>query len=94
MDTPQTTGERIRYLRTNLGLSRSDLAKASGLSETGLKKIELGLTDNPRARNLAKIADALSVTVPDLTGADLGGTEARILAAIDDLRAELARQRP
>jgi transcriptional regulator with XRE-family HTH domain len=89
----QTIGQRIKYLRLNLGMEQEELAEAAGISARGLRKIESGGAAHPRGKTLRGLADALGVTVPQLTGADLEGAEDRIMAAIDELRAELGQLR-
>lgn len=58
-------GKRIRELRLERGWSQEFLAAESGLNMNYLGGIERG-ERNPSLKNLARIADALSVTVPDL----------------------------
>lgn len=50
--------DQIRAARSMLGLTQSDLAKASGLSTTGLNNIERGIAD-PKASTLRAIQGAL-----------------------------------
>jgi transcriptional regulator with XRE-family HTH domain len=63
-----TVGERVCLLRFNAGLGPAALAKAAGVSRTGLYRIEHGQTARPRARVLAAIAAALGVTAAELLG--------------------------
>lgn len=58
-------GKRIRELRLERGWSQEFLAAEAGLNMNYLGGIERG-ERNPSLKNLARIADALSVTVPDL----------------------------
>lgn len=58
-------GKRIRELRLERGWSQEFLAAESGLNMNYLGGIERG-ERNPSLKNLARIADALSVTIPDL----------------------------
>ena len=60
-----TTGDTIRQLRTNRGLTQRQLAEKSGIIETTIRKYELG-TQNPKIENLSKIADALGVSTASL----------------------------
>lgn len=39
--------ENLAYLRNNAHLSLRSLAKKTGISNVGLRKIELGMTPNP-----------------------------------------------
>lgn len=58
-------GKRIRELRLKKGWSQEYLAAEAGLNMNYLGGIERG-ERNPTLKNLARIADALGVTVPDL----------------------------
>lgn len=58
-------GRRIRELRRQRGWSQEFLAAEAGLNLNYLGGIERG-ERNPSLKNLAKIADALNVTIPDL----------------------------
>ncbi|TCR95963.1 helix-turn-helix domain-containing protein [Rhizobium sp. BK418] len=50
--------DQIRAARSMLGLTQADLAKAAGLSTTGLNNIERGTAD-PKASTLRAIQGAL-----------------------------------
>lgn len=58
-------GKRIRELRTKRNWSQEFLAAESGLNTNYLGGIERA-ERNPSLKNLARIADALGVTIPDL----------------------------
>jgi len=55
-------GSRLRYLRTERGMSMRALARASGLSTNALSMIERGRT-SPSVSTLYKLADALEVPI-------------------------------
>lgn len=55
-----TLGKRVKLRRQALQLSQTELAKAVGISQQSLYKIEAGITENPR--DLSKIAKALKVS--------------------------------
>ena len=57
MDLKMPTIEQIRAARALLDWSQSDLAEHSGLSQTGIARIENG-TNQPNSRTLAKIEAA------------------------------------
>ncbi len=57
----RTLGKRIRQLREQRGLSRQELAEATGLSAVYLKKLEAGDRESPSLPALEKIARALHV---------------------------------
>lgn len=58
-------GKRIRELRQSKGLSQEALAAEAGIHKNYLGGIERG-ERNPSLLNLARIADGLGVTIPDL----------------------------
>src|SRR5215470_5293591 len=57
-------GEKIRVRREALGMSQSDLARAVGISQATLHKIEAGQT--VRSRYLPNIAARLGIPLTDL----------------------------
>jgi transcriptional regulator with XRE-family HTH domain len=58
-------GLRILRRRQELGLSQRDLADRLGIAQTNIARIEHG-EQNLTIRTLAKLADALGVTVGEL----------------------------
>lgn len=60
-----TTGEKIRTLRKELGLSQKQLAEKSGIIETTIRKYESG-AQNPKLNNLQRLATALDIPLNDL----------------------------
>ena len=58
-------GERVRNLRLAKGLSQEELAFRAGMHRTYLGGIERG-ERNPALKNIAAIAEALDVTLPEL----------------------------
>lgn len=62
-------GKRIKYLRENLGLSQEKLAEKAGISLDFLGKIEVCI-NKPGIRSILKIANALNVSVSELTNFD------------------------
>lgn len=56
----------IRSCRKKAGISQGELAKKVGVTQQYLCCLEKGKKNNPSLKLLAKIADALSVTVTDL----------------------------
>lgn len=63
----ERVGENIRAERERAGLSLSQLAAATGISKAHLVRLEKG-GGNPSLEILARIAEALEVTVADLVG--------------------------
>lgn len=68
MDEPERVGAMARSARLRRGLSLDVVAGLSGHSKSWLSKIERGLLPLERRRDLAALADALSVSPADLTG--------------------------
>lgn len=60
-----STGENIRKIRKQKGLTQKKLAELTGLNEVTIRSYELGKF-NPKLESMKKIADALGVTVGDL----------------------------
>mgnify|MGYP005966252579 CR=1 FL=1 len=60
-----TTGERIRHIRNERGISQKQLSEMCGLSEPAIRNYELG-NRKPSAQILDKIAAALTVTAAEL----------------------------
>lgn len=58
-------GKRIRQLREAQGLSQEELAYRAGVHRTYLGGIERG-ERNPSLKNIAAIARALNIKLPDL----------------------------
>ncbi len=63
----ERVGQNIRAERERAGLSLSQLAAATGISKAHLVRLEKG-DGNPSLEILARIAEALEVTVADLVG--------------------------
>lgn len=62
-----TTGDRIRAIRKEKGMTQKQLGQACGIAETTIRKYELGKL-NPKYETLQKIAEALETTVEVLKG--------------------------
>lgn len=85
-----TTGTRIKFYRTEAGLSMSQLADVAGVSKSYLSNLESRLEDKrPSANVLFKIAEALGVTMADLLGHEVTVADA---TAIDPTLAEFASE--
>lgn len=78
---------RIRSARARAGLTRKQLAAASGASERYLAHLEAG-TGNPSIEMLMSVADALGLAVADLL--PIGGERDREMAHV----AQLLRRMP
>ena len=60
-------GENIKRLRLKANMSQDALSKKSNLAFYTISKIESGSTPDPRIDTVRKIADALGVTLDELT---------------------------
>ena len=70
MDIKEIRIERIKQRMNELGINSRDLAKRSGISESGISRILSGEID-PRIKTFTKIADALRVDYVYLMGYEL-----------------------
>jgi transcriptional regulator with XRE-family HTH domain len=84
-------GERVKVLRTALGISQRELAETAGISKRSVEDYEAGSL--PRG-NLPKLAKALGVTPYYLAyGSEELETQLELLAAtVEELKLEQARQ--
>jgi XRE family transcriptional regulator, aerobic/anaerobic benzoate catabolism transcriptional regulator len=80
-------GQRIRAARAKAGVTRKQLAAASGASERYLAHLEAG-TGNPSVDMLSAIGDALDMAMADLL--PLGGER----GALEERAASLVRRLP
>jgi XRE family transcriptional regulator of biofilm formation len=83
-------GPRIVALRTEKGLSLSELARVSEISKSLLHRIENNDTSNPELETLRKIAKALDVTVGDLIGNEVVKSARQLPAKRPEWLANLA----
>jgi transcriptional regulator with XRE-family HTH domain len=60
-------GKKIKKYRKKLGISQDTLSKKAGLAFHTIAKIETGATPNPTIDTVKKIADALGVSLDELT---------------------------
>jgi transcriptional regulator with XRE-family HTH domain len=61
-----TLGQAIRAVRRQVGLSQKELAEAAGIDQSYLSMIEAGQRSNPGTRIMARLAQALHVSIDDL----------------------------
>lgn len=64
-DIAKLFGKKVRQLRTSKGISQEELAFRAGIHRTYLGGIERG-ERNPCLVNIARIAKALKVSMPEL----------------------------
>jgi len=61
-----TLGQAIRAVRKQAGLSQKELADAAGIDQSYMSMIESGQRRNPGTRIMARLAQALQVSIDDL----------------------------
>lgn len=66
MPNDVNVGENIKKYRIKLDLSQEELAKKAGVKYTTLTKIESGVIKKPSVFVMAKIAQALNVSIENL----------------------------
>lgn len=72
----QAIGSRIRSMRTQKGLSLTELAEKAGVSKSYLSTVENGTGSRPGAAVLHKLAQTLGVTLADVLGREVQATTA------------------
>ncbi|MCH5249523.1 MAG: helix-turn-helix transcriptional regulator [Lachnospiraceae bacterium] len=60
-------GENIKNLRIEKGMTQKQLGEKCGIADSAIRRYELGGA-NPKRETLKKIADALGVSIYELTG--------------------------
>ena len=88
-------GKRIRYFRKKQNLSQEKLALEAGINPAFLGHLERGIK-SPTATTLAKISDALNITMSELVFFDSEENQnenniRKITAAIEKLPPEKAK---
>ena len=82
MDTvSEVVARNLRGLRTDRGLSVSDLARRSGVAKGTISRLEAGNATNPTVETLWALADALGTALADLIVAGAG--EPRVVRTAD-----------
>ena len=61
-----TLGQAIRSVRQQAGMSQKELAEAVGIDQSYMSMIESGQRSNPGTRIIARLAQALQVSIDDL----------------------------
>ena len=62
----ESLGEKIQRLRKEKGLSQDELARKADIPYTTLTKIEIGVIKKPSVFAVAKIAEALDISLDKL----------------------------
>lgn len=86
--TAEGIGNRIASLRTEKGLSLSELASLAAVSKSYLSTVEKGSGSRPGAAFLHKIAQALGVTLADLIGREVVADSPEIPTVLRELASE------
>lgn len=71
MSTKILLSNNVKKFRLKLGLSQKKLASNAGLVITAITKIEQGISTQPTIQTVVKIADALNISLDELTGRKL-----------------------
>jgi len=66
MTSGKVISENIKKMRAKLGLTQDDLAKKADIKYTTLMKVESGTVNKPSVQTMAKIAEALGVSIENL----------------------------
>lgn len=61
-----TTGEKIRHLRKQLGLTQEELGDLIGVQKAAINKYETGIVVNLKQKTISALADALHVSPVEL----------------------------
>ena len=61
-----TLGQAIRVIRQQVGLSQKELADAAGIDQSYMSMIESGQRSNPGTRIMARLSQALQVSMDEL----------------------------
>ncbi len=61
---------KLRKFREMLGMSRRQLAEASGMSQAAITLLEYGQTYDPKVSTIQRIADAIGVRFDELYDAE------------------------
>lgn len=79
-----TTGEKIKHLRTQQGLTQDQLGRMTGIHPVTIRKYELNKI-HPTPAQIEKIADALGIGSIALSGVDKSGLRIETLGDLKGL---------
>lgn len=68
-----TTGEKIKKLRKQLGMTQEELGAKIGVQKAAINKYETGIVVNLKKSTLSSLARALNVSPIDLLGSEEDG---------------------
>ena len=84
-------GNRVRALREERGWSQEQLARLAGVPASWLAMVELGVSDQPSAESLSRLADAFGISVQTLAIGEGSMAAAEPASGVVRLPVELAR---
>lgn len=91
-----TLSKNLRYLMNTKYLSEIDVARLAQIPQPTIHHILAGFTKKPRRKTLEAIANALSVSINDLTGLEKPillqktSSDEKLITEIKKLRKEIA----
>ena len=62
----KTVGDKVRQLRSKMGLTQDQLARQCDIPYTTLTKLESNVITKPSVQTMAKVAAGLGVTMDEL----------------------------
>jgi len=63
--------KNLKYLRDKSGLSFRKLCKEIGIDSSTLRRLEMGVTSNPRLQTVLDLCEFFSVSIQDILYADI-----------------------
>ena len=66
MSTPFDVAQRLKHWRKKKGLTQEALARKANISYNTIIKLETGGIKDPRVSTIAKLAQALEITIDEL----------------------------
>lgn len=70
MDISDTFREKLKHIRMEKGLDAANLSLAAGLNRRAVTDIETGASKSPTLRTASRLADALGVSLLELTSGE------------------------
>jgi len=70
-----TTGEKIKQLRKELGLTQEELGKLIGVQKAAINKYETGVVVNLKQATIAALSEALHVSPVELLSPEMSDEE-------------------
>lgn len=62
----KTVGDKVRHLRSKIGLTQDQLARQCDIPYTTLTKLESNVITKPSVQTVEKIAKGLNMTIDDI----------------------------